>query len=248
MSTLSYVRIAALCLAGLLLPGTALAQEHAPAAPAEHKAQASPAPPGQNTGSPSQDVVQASEEAARAEDEEAQFKYSPSVQWLAGKLGVTKETAYWIALGLNFAVVAGFIVWAARKYAPGAFRDRTELIRKQMEEARVASEEANRRLADIEGRLSRLDTEVGGLRAGADRDAAAEEQRIRAAAEEDKRKIVASAEQEIASAAKVARGELKRYAAGLAVTLAEKKIQVNVATDQALVRDFVDHLGKGSKS
>ena len=119
-----------------------------------------------------------------------------------------------------------------------------------MEEARQASEDANRRLADIESRLSRLDAEIGGIRAAAEQESAAEEARIKAAAEEDARRIVTSAEQEIAAAARSARRELKAYAADLAVSMAEKQIHVDAANDQNLVRSFADQLtsessGKG---
>jgi F-type H+-transporting ATPase subunit b len=111
-----------------------------------------------------------------------------------------------------------------------------------MEEARKASEDANRRLAEIEARLSKLDVEIGGMRAAATKEAAAEEQRIKTAAAEDARKIIESSEQEIAMAAKAARRELKAYAADLAVSLATKQIHVDPATDQALLRKFAQQL------
>jgi len=50
---------------------------------------------------------------------------------------------------------------------------------------------------------------------------------------------VLSSQQEIEAAAAQARRELKIYAADLAVSLAEKKINVDEATDKALVRSFV---------
>ncbi len=80
------------------------------------------------------------------------------------------------------------------------------------------------------------------MRATAEKDAVAEEARIKAAAEEDARKIVESAEQEIAAAAKSARRELTNFAADLAVSLAAKQIKVDAATDQALVRGFAQEL------
>ena len=111
---------------------------------------------------------------------------------------------------LNFAVIAGTIFYFWKKNLPGVFRNRTASIQQAMVEARKASEEANRRLAEIESRLSRLDSEIAGMRDAAEKEAAAEEARIKAAAEEDARKIVESAEQEIAAAAKLARRELDR--------------------------------------
>ncbi|HYL15109.1 MAG TPA: ATPase, partial [Terriglobales bacterium] len=59
----------------------------------------------------------------------------------------------------------------------------------------------------------------------------------------DARKIIQSAEQEIAAAAKSARRELKAYAADLAVSMAQRQIRVDSDTDQALVRTFADQLG-----
>jgi len=234
-------RIVALLTFLLLLTFVVAAQSQA------KPAQQPPAQPQQVQAqpNPNQELVKESKEAetGKEEDEEAQFKYSSSVKWMAKATGLSPEAAYWVAVIINFLIVAGFIVWAWKKNAPAMFRDRTGLIKKQLEEARAASEEANRRLSEIESRLARLDTEIAGMRSEAERDAVAEEQRLRAAAEEDRGRIVTTAEQEIASAAKLARGELKKFAAELAVGLAEKKIAVTPEADQALVRSFTDDLG-----
>lgn len=229
------------------------AQQPQPAQPAQHAS-----PNASPDASPTQELVEASQDAQHAgapehgekeeEDEEAQFKFSASVRWLAEHTGMSTETAYWVAISLNFLVVFGFIAWAIKRSAPIHFRERTASIKKQLEEARAASEEANRRLAEVEGRLARLDSEIAEMRAQAERDAAAEEQRLRAQAEQDRQKIVTQAEQEIASAAKLARGELKQYVAELAVTLAEKKMEVTPQTDQGLIRSFVENLGTEAKS
>jgi F-type H+-transporting ATPase subunit b len=188
-----------------------------------------------------QQLVKQSREAA-GEDDQSQFKHSPSVQLVAKLTGLDLEHAYWVCVLLNFVVIAAAIFWLSKKNLPGVFRNRTASIQKAMEEARKASEDANRRLAEIEARLSKLDVEIGGMRATAEKEAAAEEQRIKAAAEEDARKIVESAEQEIAAAVKSARRELTSYAADLAVSLAKKQIHVDAATDQALLRNFAQQL------
>jgi F-type H+-transporting ATPase subunit b len=243
-SRLPLIAFFALLLAGAL----AFAQAKPEPSPSPQPAQPAQAAP--QPESPQQQLVEASKGAEQGKeegDEEAQFKYSPSVQWLGRHLGMNKEAAYWLFLGLNFAVVAGFILYAFKKYAPSAFRDRTALIKRQLEEARAASEEANRRLSEIEARLARLNGEIAEMRSGAEKDSANEEQRLKAAAEDDKKKIISTAEQEITSAAKLARGELKKFAAELAVALAEKKIDVTPQTDQALVKQFTDRLSDGGK-
>ena len=178
----------------------------------------------------------------KGEEETAQFKHSASVKLLSRITGLSNEGAYWLAVVLNFAIVAGLIAWFSKKNLPAMFRSRTASIQKSLEEARRASEDANRRLAEIESRLARLDDEIAEMRAASDREAAAEEQRIKAAAEEDARRIVESATQEIAAATKAATRELTAHAADLAVTLASKQIRVDTPTDQALVRRFGQQL------
>jgi F-type H+-transporting ATPase subunit b len=158
---------------------------------------------------------------------------------------LSEDHAYWLAILINFAIVVAVIVWASKKHLPAVFRSRTSSIQKSIEEARRASEDANRRLSDIESRLGRLSDEIAQMRLTSEKEAAAEEERIQRAAEEDAKRIVESAEQEIAAAAKAARRELTSYAADLAVTLATKQIQVDAPTDQALVRRFASQLSKG---
>ncbi len=204
-----------------------------------------PAEHGREAPNLREQLAEASREAAHVEGEEeghAKFKQSSSVRWLAHATGLNPEAAYWVFVVVNFAIVAGAIAWIWRLKAPHAFRARTAAIREGMEEARRATEEANRRLTDIETRLSRLDSEIAGLRASADAEAAAEAERMRAAVEEDRRKIVEAAQQEIEAASRQAQRDLKAYAAELAVSLAEKRIQIDSATDRALLGTFVRQL------
>ena len=198
---------------------------------------------------PGRQLVHESREAAGEEKDEMDvFKHSSSVGWISAHTGLSLQQSYWLCVVLNFAVIAGIILWAARKYLPGVLRDRTAAIQKAMQEAQKASAEARHKLAEIEARLQKLDVEIGAMRDAAEREGAAEEARIQAAAEEDARKIVAAAEQEISAAAKAARRQLTAHAADLAVALAQKQIRIDAATDQALVRNFAGQLGSTNKS
>jgi hypothetical protein len=93
------------------------------------------------------------EESAKSEDENAQFKHSPSVQWIGRKLKISTDSAYRISVAINFAIVIAFLWFALTKKFPLAggmsawARGRTATIQKGMEEARRTSEDANRRLA-----------------------------------------------------------------------------------------------------
>jgi F-type H+-transporting ATPase subunit b len=235
--------------AWLLLLGAAWAQ-HQPAAnpPSGTKSEpaAKPQEPAREKAqeSPGQELTEASEHAAGEGEENAEFKQSPSVRFLARITGLSPRSAYWLAIALNFAVIAAAVAWFVKSKLPGMFRTRSESIRKTMEEAQRASADAGRWLSEIEGRLSKLDSEIAAMRSQAEAEAAGEEQRIKAAAEEDARKIVESAGQEVESAARLAHRDLKAYAAELAVSLAEKRIQVDAATDRALVENFVGQLGQ----
>jgi len=160
------------------------------------------------------------------------------------RLGLSKAVSFGISLALNFAGIVLFIWVLLKSKLPQAFRERTAAIQRGIKEAQAASADAKRRLTGIEARLSKLDSEVAEIRHSAESEAAAEEERIRAAAEQDKQKMVASAEAEIEAFARNARRELKGYAASLAVDLAARKIRVDEPTDHALVREFVDQLGK----
>jgi len=181
---------------------------------------------------------------AEEEEENIQFKYSPIVRKVAKATGLSKESIYWSFLVVNFVILAAALAWVTKKALPNGFAPRTAEIQKGIEEARKASAEASARLGEIEGRLAKLDTEIAELRAAAEADFSVEEERIKAAAEQDAKNVIAAAEQEIAAAARTAQRELKSFVAGLAVDLAEKKIKVDDATDQALVRGFAAQLGK----
>jgi len=206
-----------------------------PATTSAPHGQAKPAEP-----SPGHEGEQQLEQGGEADA----IRNAPAVKWIAKHTGLTKNQAYWLCIGLNFAVVFLAIAGLLRKMLPGYFKGRTSTIQKGIEEARKMSEDARRRLAEVEGRLSRLDSDIAAMQREADENAKAEEQRLLAAGEEERRRIVSSAEQEIEMAANTARRELKAYVAELAVQLAEKKIRVSNDTDEALVRAFTAQMGK----
>jgi F-type H+-transporting ATPase subunit b len=216
--------------------GMLKAQENAkPASAAAAEGQAK-----SDQSSPKNEGVQQLENGGEADA----IRNAPAVKWIARHTGLTTNQAYWLCFGLNFAVIFFAIAGLMRKMLPGYFKGRTTTIQKGIEEARKMSEDARRRLAEVEGRLSRLDADIAAMQRDADENAKAEEQRLLAAGEEERRRIVTSAEQEIEMAANSARRELKAYVADLAVELAEKKIRVSKDTDEALVRAFTAQMGK----
>lgn len=209
---------------------------------------------GEHQATPGGQLARASNEAAgEGEEENANLRHSPSVQLISRYTGLSIHAAYWVSIVFNFALLALLIVLISKSRLPAMFRTRTGEIQRGITEARKASEDANRRLADVESRLARLDSEVAEMRTVAEKEAALEEQRILQAVEDDKRKIIDSANAEISAASKLAQRELKAFAAELAVSLAEKQIHVDTNTDRALISNFVEELngagapGKGGR-
>jgi F-type H+-transporting ATPase subunit b len=224
-------------------------------APSAQSAQSSVPPGSSDAGRPGglaqEQAGRKEAEAANTETEEdktAQFKRSPSVQWLARHTGLSLDGAYWLSFGINFLIVVVLIGLGLKSSLPAMFRNRTHDVQRAIEEARRASDDAGRRLSVVEDRLSKLNVSISELETHAESESRAEEERLWAAAEEEKRKIVQSAEQEIAAAANAARRELKLLAVELAMANAEKQVRVDATQDKQLVRDFVEQLGEQTRN
>jgi F-type H+-transporting ATPase subunit b len=145
---------------------------------------------------------------------------------------------------INFAIVAGALIWVFAKKLPPVFRTNAEKIASAITTATAAKAEADRQLKDAEQRLARLEQEVRGLREEAQKESAAEAERIRALAKSDAEKIVVAAKAEIEAAERAARIELKALAAKLAVAGAESLLtkQLTPQTQESLIAGFVKSL------
>jgi len=233
------VLVTLLAIVSLFLAIPARAQQQSASEPSHQTSEAKkPAPP-----PISQEIIKEQREAEGEEQEEnSNLKHAKPVQWLARKIDWSVHGTHLLLSILNFLIVVIVVAWAGAKFLPGIFRRRTSAIQQALQEARVASQDANRRLADIENRLRQLDVEIGQMQATAEKEAVAEEDRIENAAEDDVQKVVRAAEQEIAAAAKQARRELSTHTAELALGLARQQIHVDSNTDQVLVRSFASGL------
>ncbi|HEX7422778.1 MAG TPA: ATP synthase F0 subunit B [Terriglobales bacterium] len=238
------------------LPARAYAQDPSAAQPSQ---QTSAEPTKEtNQAAPEQktiggELAEQTRESTGADEEEenSKLKHSSMVQKLAKLTGLNVHQAHLLAIILNFVIIVPLGYWlinklvfwiTGQKSVKDLLRHRSQSIQRALEEARAASQDANRRLADIENRLRQLDVEIGRMQATAEKEADAEEGRVQKAAEEDIRKVVLAAEQEIVVAAKLARRELTTHTAGLAIALARQQINVDSNTDQVLVRTFASKL------
>jgi F-type H+-transporting ATPase subunit b len=146
----------------------------------------------------------------------------------------------------NFAILVGALGYLVYKNAGAFFRSRTEAIRKGIEEADRLRQDAEARVSQMEERLKNLESEVHALRTKAREEMAAENERLRQETEEGLKKIREHSEQEIASAVKSARHEVRAHAAELAVGLAAGKIRAMLSpqADEALVASFLNDIEK----
>jgi F-type H+-transporting ATPase subunit b len=144
----------------------------------------------------------------------------------------------------NFAILALLVGYFLGKNAGPFFAARSASIRKDLDDSLKQSQEAQARAASVEQRISQLESEIAGLRAESEKELQAEGDRVAKHTAEEIAKIQSHAEQEIASAGKAARMELRRHAAELAVTLAEAKVRDRMTTEaqESLVKGFVQNL------
>jgi len=209
--------------------------------PAQGKAQDNSAPPSAAANASTGEHMEEPETHSEIE----QFRHSDSVKALARGLNLSVETTARIIEILNSALILGSIAWFGFRFVPKAFRKRNETLQKQLMEARVATTEANERLAVVEERLSKLGIEIEAIRAQTERDSAEDEKRVRESLEAERERIVASAEQEIDAAGAAAQRDLKRFAAQLAVNRARQQISISLDDDRALIRAFGESLNGG---
>lgn len=154
------------------------------------------------------------------------------------------EKATEIFKWINFAIVAGVLVWVFAKKLPAVFSKRAEVISSAITNATSAKAAADAQLREAESKLANLQKEVTELRALAGTEAAAEVERIRAATQSDAKKIAVAARAEIEAAERAARLELKAIAAKLAVDGAESLLakQLTPQAQESLISNFVKSL------
>jgi F-type H+-transporting ATPase subunit b len=192
--------------------------------------------------------AQPATDATEQESGDNVYRHSASIKLLASWLHLDKEAAARLFEYLNFAIVAGAILFALMKYLPKTFRANREDIQHRLVDARTATEQANERLAAIEQRLSRLGEEIAAIGKQAEKDSFEDEARIKASIETERQRIIEAVTRDIAAASGAAQRDLKRFAAGLAVDRAAQRIALTDDDDRALVQEFSQSLGKQARN
>ena len=147
---------------------------------------------------------------------------------------------------INLSIFVVVMVYLLRRPLSDAFRSRREGIRRDLLKAQEERDQALAKLAEVESRLARLDSEVATIQEQSKAEAEAERQRIARDTEAEILKLQELAQREIESAGKVARQELRRFAAQQSVKLAEEIIRrdMRLEDDARLIRLNVEELGR----
>ena len=158
------------------------------------------------------------------------------------------STAGQIFRWLNFILVFGGLGFLIAKSAPAYFRARADEVSREITEAAAKKAEADARLRQAEAGLAQLDQAQTKMRADAQRDFAAEAERIRKAAAADVEKVEHMAGVEIDATIRMSMIELRAATARHAVERAAAMVAEQMTPDrrELIFRKFVANLPRGA--
>lgn len=140
----------------------------------------------------------------------------------------------------NLAVLGGVVGFLLKKPLTQFFGNRKVTIQKEIQEARKAKEEAEKKLAAMEARIQNLDIELENIRQQAEADAEKEGKRIIEEGKKDAAKTMDTALRQIGGLTSAAKQELKAYAGQLSINLAREKIEkeLDSKSEQRIIDQF----------
>jgi F-type H+-transporting ATPase subunit b len=155
-----------------------------------------------------------------------------SALWSAGPEqaeGGHENLYHWI----NFILLAAALFYLGRKPLGAYFTQRSESVRKALEEGRKALEASQAQLKAVEEKLRHLEQDIATFKASAVREMEAERERLRQAAAAEAEKIKDFTRVQIDAALRAAKLELRNYSVQQAIEQAE-----------AMIREKLDDAGR----
>lgn len=155
-----------------------------------------------------------------------------------------KETPALGFLTITFFVFLTGLILLAKKPINIYLENRADTVKKAIEEARRAKDDAERRAREAEAKLAALDDEVRRLKGDFEAQGKAELERLEKVGREAAARIAKDAEDTIAAETERARQVLRAEAARLALETAEQRIRAAVTPDDdaRLRQALVQHL------
>jgi F-type H+-transporting ATPase subunit b len=165
--------------------------------------------------------------------------WAPGLVWAAAEGGGHEGGGGLISLDkslivqvVNFLILLVILTKLLYKPFLAKMEERTEAIRKSLEEAQAARAEAARQQEENEARLRAAHAEAAAIRAQALKDAAEEQRRLVDAARAESQRLVDSAKAQMDADVRRAREELRREVGDLATAVAEKLIRKSLREDE----------------
>jgi F-type H+-transporting ATPase subunit b len=124
--------------------------------------------------------------------------------------------------------------------------ERTQAIKKSLEEAQAARAEAQREREEHAARIQAAHGEAQAIRAAALKEAGEEQRRLVESAREEAERLVASAKAELAQDVRRARQELRQEVGDLAIQVAERLIRKSLRDEdhRRIVDDAIARVGQ----
>lgn len=147
---------------------------------------------------------------------------------------------------IDFVVFVGLLVWFAKGPAKRFMATRHERIKAELETAQRLRGEAEKKLAEAEGLLTSLKTEIARISESFKADGERDRERILAEATANAEKLAAAAERQIAQETASVREQLERelVRAVLAATEEKIKAQLTADTQKQLAASYIESLEK----
>ena len=145
---------------------------------------------------------------------------------------------------INFLILAAVLVYFLRKPLASFLKERSELLRKSIDDAAKARADAAEKLSAIELRTAKLTDEIARLNAKMDAEAEAEGRRLQETAAVEISRIRTQSEFAGEQEVKKAREELRREAALLSARAAEELVRKILSPEdqERLVRENIEKI------
>jgi F-type H+-transporting ATPase subunit b len=173
---------------------------------------------------------------------------APALGWAAseeGGGGLISLDKSLIVQAVNFLFLLAILWKLLYKPLLAKMAERTEAIRRSLEEAQAARAEAARQAEENTARLRQAHTEAAAIRQQALKEAAEEQKRLVDGARAEAQRLVESAKAQMDADIRRAREELRREVADLSTAVAEKLIRASLRDEEhrRIVADAIGRLG-----
>jgi len=151
-----------------------------------------------------------------------------------------------IIQAVNFLLLLVLLTKLLYKPLVAKMEERTQAIKKSLEEAQAARAEAQKEREEHAAKIQAAHAEAQAIRAAALKEAGDEQRRLLESAREEAARLVASAKAEMAQDVRRARQELRQEVSDLAIQVAERLIRKSLRDEdqRRIVDDAIARFGK----